>query len=78
MVNPNHKRLQQLIDSIVDASREDGQLDSTDLTFADLNTIKETLLNVLLGIYHVRVKYPGDEEPIVEVLGKDTSNALDG
>jgi cyclic-di-AMP phosphodiesterase PgpH len=78
MVNPNHKRLQQLIDSIVDARREDGQLDSTDLTFADLNTIKETLLNVLLGIYHVRVKYPGDEEPIVEVLGKDTSNALDG
>ena len=78
MVSPNHKRLQQLIDSIVDARREDGQLDSADLTFADLNRIKETLLNVLMGIYHVRVKYPGDVEPEEKLLGKDTANALDG
>lgn len=61
MVNPNHKRLQTLIDSIVDVRREDGQLDQTDLTFSDINTIKESLLNILMGVYHVRVKYPGDE-----------------
>jgi hypothetical protein len=32
------------------------------LTFADLNRVKETFLMVLMGIYHIRVKYPGDEE----------------
>jgi len=81
MVSPNHKRLQALIESIVESRREDGQLDDTDLTFSDLNTIKETLLNVLMGVYHVRVKYPGDEG--LETgdaisLGNDTTHALDG
>lgn len=61
MVNPSHKRLQALIDSIVDARREDGQLDHTDLTFSDINQIKESLLNILMGVYHVRVKYPGED-----------------
>ncbi len=82
MVNPNHRRLQALIESIVDARREDGQLDTTNLTFSDLNMIKESLLNILLGIYHVRVKYPGDEEADLSKeelqLGNDTTHALDG
>lgn len=60
--NPTHKRLENLIGSIVDARRDDGQLDETNLTFADIDVIKDALLNVLMGIYHVRVKYPGDEK----------------
>ncbi|NNF03129.1 MAG: HDIG domain-containing protein, partial [Rhodothermales bacterium] len=59
--NPTHKRLENLIDSIVDARRDDGQLDETNLTFAEIDVIKDAFLNVLMGIYHVRVKYPGDE-----------------
>lgn len=60
--NPNHKRLETLIDSIVQDRMQDGQLDESGLTFSDLNKIKETFLTVLLGFYHLRVKYPGDEE----------------
>jgi len=60
--NPNHKRLENLIDTIVAARMEDGQLDECSLTFSDLNKVKETFLNVLMGIYHIRVKYPGDEQ----------------
>lgn len=60
--DPTHKRLETLIEMIFKARIEDGQLDDTDLTFRDLNQIKETFLNMLLGIYHVRVKYPGQEE----------------
>lgn len=60
--DPTHKRLETLIDMIFRARIEDGQLDKTDLTFRDLTQIRETFLSMLLGIYHVRVKYPGQIE----------------
>lgn len=59
--DPTHKRLETLIDMIFKARTEDGQLDSSDLTFRDLSIIRETFLSMLLGIYHVRVKYPGQD-----------------
>ena len=77
--NPTHKRLEGLIDAIVEARREDGQLDHTDLTFSELRTIKQALLGVLTGIYHVRVKYPEEESPDKSNWsGDQTANALDG
>lgn len=80
--NPTHKRLESLIESIVDSRREDGQLDNTNLTFSELNTIKESLLNVLMGIYHVRIKYPGEEESFesadLDISGNKAAQALDG
>ena len=60
--DPTHKKLESLIDDIFRARADDGQLNDTDLTFRDLNTIKETFLSMLLGIYHVRVKYPDQED----------------
>jgi putative nucleotidyltransferase with HDIG domain len=60
--DPTHNRLKSLIDLIFQERIEDGQLDDTDLTFRDLSQIKDTFLKMLLGIYHVRVKYPDQEE----------------
>jgi cyclic-di-AMP phosphodiesterase PgpH len=59
---PTHKRLEMLIEALFKARIEDGQLDDTLLTFRDLNIIRETFLSMLLGIYHVRVRYPGQSE----------------
>lgn len=59
---PNSRRLQSLIQAIFDARVADGQLDESDLTFADLAKIRETFLTLLTGIYHLRVKYPDQEE----------------
>ena len=59
--DPTHKRLETLVDMIFKTRIEDGQLSDTDLTFRDLDLIKETFLSMLLGIYHVRVRYPGQE-----------------
>lgn len=61
--DPTHKRLEALIDMIFNQRIEDGQLDDTHLTFRELKQIKETFLSLLLGIYHIRVKYP---EPLAE------------
>ncbi|MFN3597272.1 MAG: HD family phosphohydrolase [Rubricoccaceae bacterium] len=58
---PTPRRLEALIDSIFKARIEDGQLNSSSLTFSDLSRIKETFLSILCGIYHFRVKYPGQE-----------------
>jgi len=64
--DPSHSRLKSLIDLIFQERIEDGQLEETDLTFQDLRIIKETFLKMLLGIYHVRVKYPDQEEAAEE------------
>jgi putative nucleotidyltransferase with HDIG domain len=67
--SPSHKNLKSLIDLIFQERIEDGQLDETDLTFQDLRIIKETFLKMLLGIYHVRVKYPDQEVEESEETG---------
>lgn len=76
--NPTHKRLEGLIEAIVEARREDGQLDETNLTFSEVNTIKKTMLSVLTGIYHVRVKYPEEDASVDGWSGNETAHALDG
>jgi putative nucleotidyltransferase with HDIG domain len=60
--DPTHKRLKSLVDLIFRERIDDGQLDNTDLTFRDLRQIKDTFLTMLMGIYHVRVKYPDQED----------------
>ncbi|PSQ95772.1 MAG: metal-dependent phosphohydrolase [Bacteroidetes bacterium SW_9_63_38] len=63
---PSHKRLKSLVDLLFQERIEDGQLDDTDLTFQDLRLIKDTFLKMLMGIYHVRIKYPDQEEEEAE------------
>ncbi len=77
--NPTHKRLEGLIAAIVEARRKDGQLDETNLTFTEVNTIKQTMLSVLTGIYHVRVKYPEEQTSSADNWSGDkATDALDG
>ncbi|GAB5520066.1 MAG: HDIG domain-containing protein [Rhodothermales bacterium] len=71
--NPTLKRVEGLVNAIVKARIADGQLDDTDLTFRDLAKIKETFVSILMGIHHVRIKYPGqkkDEEPAADEASK--------
>ena len=71
--DPTHRKLESLVDDIFTARADDGQLNDTDLTFRELNTIKDTFLSMLLGIYHVRVKYPDQDEeaPEEEASGQE-------
>lgn len=62
MKEPNYQKLENLIDKMVDERVSEGQLSKTPLTFQDLSVIKETFLNILVGIYHSRVEYPEDEK----------------
>ena len=54
--------LKELINNMVDQKINDKQLDNSELTFNDINVIKETLLNKLITIYHIRIEYPKEEK----------------
>lgn len=62
MKDPNYQKLDSLITKMVDERVYEGQLSKTPLTFQDLRAIKESFLNILVGIYHSRVEYPEDKE----------------
>ena len=73
---PTPRRLEALVDAIVQARIADGQLDATALTFQDVDRIKQTFLAMLSGIYHFRVRYPGQDDDREEPAEDALSDAL--
>lgn len=59
LLEPSVPKVRALIRTIVEDCLQDGQLDETDLTLADLSRISEAFLRVLTHIFHQRVDYPG-------------------
>jgi putative nucleotidyltransferase with HDIG domain len=55
---PTPARLRGLVNKIVDQRLHEGQLDECGLSLADVARIREAFLQVLTGIFHVRVAYP--------------------
>jgi putative nucleotidyltransferase with HDIG domain len=53
-----------MVDRIVDARIEDGQLDDSELTLKNIAQIKEAFVQQLLGMYHSRIKYPDNVVPL--------------
>lgn len=58
----DYENLKKLIVDMIDQKIKLGQLDQSALTFNDINIIKETLLNKLINIYHIRIEYPKEEK----------------
>jgi hypothetical protein len=56
--------IRAMVDRIVDARVEDGQLDDADLTLKNIAQIKEAFVQQLLGMYHSRIKYPDNVVPM--------------
>jgi putative nucleotidyltransferase with HDIG domain len=57
--DPTPNRLKEMIRKITGTIVLEGQLDSCDLTFADLERIQDAFLRCLVSMYHSRVDYPG-------------------
>ena len=43
----------------------EGALSSSDLTFKELETVKQTFIHILQGVHHPRVRYPEKKGPPV-------------
>ena len=54
------EEIEELVDGLIQTRVRDGQLDDSDLTLRDLQKVKQTLVSVLQGSYHPRIKYPED------------------
>ncbi len=62
-LQPNsEKAIEKLVNSLVDEDLTEGQLDESGLTLGDIRLIRESFIKTLKGRFHVRVKYPGNEE----------------
>ncbi len=62
-LQPNsEKAIEKLVNSLIDEDLTDGQLDESGLTLGDIRQIRESFIQTLKGRFHVRVKYPGNED----------------
>ena len=59
---PTPRRIADLVDNLVMKRVREGQLDHANLTFRELNVVKETIIRVLGTMMHGRVKYPSEQE----------------
>lgn len=55
-------KIENVINNIISSRINDGQLDDAPLTFKDINKIKESFFNILVGQHHKRIKYPKQDE----------------
>ncbi|MDR2052686.1 MAG: HDIG domain-containing protein [Treponema sp.] len=58
---PTAGRLEKFIQELIMAKFEHGQLSASELTFIDLETIKNSFVRVLASHYHARIEYPKKE-----------------
>ena len=56
--NPDPEKIDALIRKLVRGKLNDGQLDSSNLTFNDLDKICGAFSTVLTGVFHERIEYP--------------------
>lgn len=71
MKDPNYNKLESLINRMVEDHISDGQLNNCPLTFRQIEIIKKAFLNILVGVYHNRIDYPGDKKEKQKQREKD-------
>jgi hypothetical protein len=61
--NPTGRDIDNLVDNIFTFKTSHGQLQDSNLTFAELDTIRAVFKKLLRSIYHVRLEYPVEKMP---------------
>jgi len=56
--NPDIKKLQEFVDKIIDGKMSEQQFNSSDITFSEIETVKNVLFKKLINVYQLRVEYP--------------------
>jgi putative nucleotidyltransferase with HDIG domain len=56
--DPTPAAVEKMVDRLVQARVQGGQLDECPLTFAELRTVRDTLVASLNSAFHHRIKYP--------------------
>ncbi len=56
--HPTPQTIEQVVRKLIKERLEDGQLDESNLTLKELDTIARTFTRVLTGVFHQRIEYP--------------------
>jgi membrane-associated HD superfamily phosphohydrolase len=62
MPEPTPNRIEDTVARIIQKRMTDGQFDECDLTFRELEIIRNSLVKSLCSIYHARITYPAEPE----------------
>jgi hypothetical protein len=57
------EEMEKIVARIIQQRLDLDQLDNSGLTLNDLKAIRESFVRTLRGMYHPRIRYPGDEPP---------------
>jgi putative nucleotidyltransferase with HDIG domain len=70
--------IEALVNWVIQNRLTNGQLDRTNLTLKDLDTIRRSFVSTLRGIYHPRIRYPEQDAPSDSDQTPDVAPAQDG
>ncbi len=73
--DPTPQQIQAMINRLVNEIVSDNQFDECDITFRDVQRIKESFLKILTGIFHHRIDYPGYD---FKNVGEESGNRNTG
>lgn len=59
--DPTKGKIEEMVNKIIKARLDEGQLDDCDLTLKEIGLIRDAFLKVLISIYHQRIEYPEDK-----------------
>ena len=59
----NEEAIRTLVNRIIDTQVNEGYFTECPITFLDIDTAKQVLIDRLKSIYHTRIQYPGQEQP---------------
>ena len=60
--DPSPQRIRNIVEQLVDHKIKESQLDECDLTFKEIDQIKEAFIPILTGIHHLRIEYPESDK----------------
>lgn len=69
------EELEALVNKLIDGRVAEGALNNCDLTFKDLQTVRQVFVQVLQGVHHPRISYP---EPVQRAEPKAAPPATNG
>ncbi len=58
MQDPTNEKLEGMVSKIIYNKLNEGQLEYTDLSMHDLRIIQDSFMQILSGVYHIRIAYP--------------------
>ena len=59
--NPSITRIREIVANTIEKKFKDGELGDCELTLRDLDRMKDSFINSLIGLHHTRLEYPNKE-----------------